>query len=81
MMSRKLLPAALLAVVLSVPNAFGQDVATSNRGGATTGDSARADDEGFDLGWIGLAGLAGLAGLLRRDQNVRAEHRGNRAVA
>ena len=45
--------------------------------------SAARDDDGFDLGWMGLAGLIGLAGLagLSRDRNrhaVTAESSSNR---
>lgn len=41
---------------------------------ATT-DVDRRDDDGMDLGWIGLLGLAGLLGLKRREPNaVRTTH-------
>lgn len=32
-----------------------------------TTDVDRRDDDGIDLGWLGLLGLAGLLGLRRRD--------------
>ena len=34
----------------------------------------RADDDGFDMGWIGLAGLLGLMGLMKRNHD-RVVHR------
>ncbi len=38
---------------------------------ATAGDmtSESRDDDGFDLGWLGLLGLAGLLGLKRKDDD------------
>jgi hypothetical protein len=43
----------------------------SNAGAGTTShtDTARADNEGVDLGWIGLLGLLGLAGLMRKNRD------------
>jgi hypothetical protein len=42
--------------------------ATAQTGTEDTGGYARtADDDGPDLGWIGLLGLAGLLGLRRRE--------------
>ena len=40
---------------------------------ATTGgemsSETRDDDDGFDMGWLGLLGLAGLLGLKRKDND------------
>jgi hypothetical protein len=67
---------AVGAVLLSfaLGSAYAQDRAISDSdlsardNGATT---ARDDDRGFDMGWLGLIGLAGLAGLLPRDRRGR----------
>lgn len=69
-MSRKLV--VILGIVLLLglglsPSLYAQ---AQDQGGATGGtaygDTAR-DDDGPDLGWIGLLGLAGLLGLRRRE--------------
>ncbi len=41
---------------------------TGFRAGTTQTDNA--EDDGMDLGWIGLLGLAGLLGLRRREPTV-----------
>jgi len=41
----------------------------------TTTDRDRADDRGFDWGWLGLIGLLGLAGLSGRTRDVIATRR------
>jgi hypothetical protein len=44
--------------------------ASAQTGTGDTGGYARtADDDGPDLGWLGLVGLAGLLGLKRREPN------------
>jgi MYXO-CTERM domain-containing protein len=47
---------------------------TTNTNAPTTSSARndtgnRADDRGFDWGWLGLLGLAGLAGLMRKDRS------------
>jgi MYXO-CTERM domain-containing protein len=54
----------LLGLGLGV-SAYAQETGTGT--GATTYDTARTDDDGMDLGWLGLLGLAGLLGLKRRE--------------
>jgi len=39
------------------------------------GDGTTQNDDGMDLGWIGLLGLAGLAGLMRRRDTDRRDIR------
>jgi MYXO-CTERM domain-containing protein len=42
--------------------------ATAQETGTTTGTTyAETDDDGPDMGWLGLIGLAGLLGLKRRE--------------
>ena len=41
--------------------------ATAQDTGTTTGMYEERDDDGMDLGWLGLIGLAGLLGLKRRE--------------
>lgn len=62
---------AALLVFVSLP-ALGHAQATGDTGqmtGQSRGQVATTadDDDGMDLGWIGLLGLAGLLGLRRRD--------------
>ena len=65
----KAFSSSVLAVTVGLTLAFscaigvGQD-ATNDR--PEPGNSSRADDDGFDYGWLGLAGLLGLLGLLPR---------------
>ena len=62
---------AALLVLVSAP-AQGEAQTTGDTGqtlGQSSGQVAPAedDDDGMDLGWIGLLGLAGLLGLRRRE--------------
>lgn len=70
-MSRKLVGILGIALLLGLglsPSLYAQ---AQDQGGATGGtaygDTAGRDDDGPDLGWIGLLGLAGLLGLRRRE--------------
>jgi MYXO-CTERM domain-containing protein len=56
----------LLGLGLGV-SAYAQESGTGGTGGTAYGDTARTDDDGMDLGWIGLLGLGGLLGLRRRE--------------
>ena len=70
----------LVFVVSVVSLSLGMTVASSSaqdtmRDGVRPGTTTVSDvnDNGFDMGWLGLVGLAGLIGLMPRD---RQEHRG-----
>lgn len=67
---------AMMAAALAAVPAVAQDhgaAGTGSGSGSAAGsqdmsrrspiESVRHDDDGFDLGWMGLLGLAGLAGL------------------
>lgn len=65
--ARALLGAWAILLVLAgttVPMAYAQTDPTTSPTTTTTGYDT--DDDGPDLGWIGLLGLAGLLGLRRR---------------
>lgn len=47
-------------------SAYAQETGTGT-GATTYDDTARNDDDGMDMGWLGLLGLAGLLGLRRRE--------------
>lgn len=72
---------AMIAAALVTVPAIAQD-AGGNGAAAQSGDmgrtspieSVRHDDDGFDLGWMGLLGLAGLAGLRRKRAVVHDAH-------
>lgn len=68
MMSQVLrITAVALALVASSP-VLAQETATE--------PVEVADDDGFDMGWLGLFGLIGLAGLRgRRDHTTTTTHR------
>jgi hypothetical protein len=82
------LSAAFMALALCAPSAIGQEVddidaatdaatqpaVSAPATDSPTTDTRADDDEGFDLGWVGLAGLAGLLGLLRRDPDTSRGH-------
>jgi hypothetical protein len=78
------LSAAFMALALCPQSAIGQEVDDTNAAtppavsapatDSPTTDTRADDDEGFEMGWIGLAGLAGLLGLLRRDPDTRRDH-------
>jgi MYXO-CTERM domain-containing protein len=75
MWTRKLgivLLASTFAGVLTLP------ASAQNAGDNRSGVETRSGDEGFDLGWLGLAGLIGLIGLRRRDDAPRTVHTANR---
>jgi hypothetical protein len=68
--------AAVVAVALSfaLGSAYAQDTADTDSDMPVRNDgvtTARDDDRGFDMGWLGMIGLAGLAGLLPRDRHDR----------
>ena len=54
-----------LLATAGVERSFAQD--TARVGSSTQADT---EDDGMDLGWIGLLGLAGLLGLRRREATV-----------
>src|SRR5688500_5959978 len=57
--------AGFVAIALFATPAVAQDVGGAENGGTTSGGATtRAEDDGFDPGWIGLAGLLGLLGLM-----------------
>lgn len=60
---------ALLTMSLLAPG----DVSTVSAQEAENRPSAARDDDGFDMGWLGLAGLIGLAGLAGRSRD-RTRH-------
>ena len=59
----------ILVVAASLGGVATLPVSAQNAGDNQSGVSARtsADDDGFDMGWLGLIGLAGLLALRRRD--------------
>lgn len=61
-----------LSLGMTISSSFAQDTTRDEVGARTT--TTRADNDGFDLGWIGLAGLVGLVGLMPRDRHVRNDH-------
>ena len=62
-----------LSLGLTVSSMNAQD--NRNDGvGSNTATTTRSDNDGFNLGWIGLAGLAGLIGLIPRDRTDRRNH-------
>lgn len=58
-----------LSLTMTVDSSSAQDNTLDDAGRTTT--ALQNDNDGFDLGWIGLAGLLGLAGLMPRDQPNR----------
>ena len=54
-----------LAVTAACSVAAAQDNA-GTRDDVNRTTATRSDDDGFDMGWLGLIGLAGLAGLMPR---------------
>ena len=79
--------ASAVAIFLSVSSIYAQDAGNSSIPGdnasqitTSTADNnpartnASTEDDGPDLGWIGLAGLLGLAGLMRKDRHDRHDH-------
>ena len=86
--ARTALIAAALAAVPAVAQDHGATGSGSGSGsamGSGSNDMARTspietvrhDDDGFDLGWMGLLGLAGLAGLRRKRAVVHDHHTAN----
>lgn len=66
MWTRKL---GILVLALGVGGAATLPAAAQNPTDDRSVVSNRADDGGFDLGWLGLIGLAGLLALRRRDDS------------
>ena len=61
-----------LSLGMTMASSFAQDRTNDEVG--TNMATARDDNDGFELGWIGLAGLAGLVGLMPRDRKDRHDH-------
>jgi hypothetical protein len=59
---------SLLAVALLAGTATCALAQSTDTTAGQTTAAVDHDDDGFDLGWIGLLGLLGLAGLRRREQ-------------
>lgn len=57
---------AATVLVLGAAPAFAQDPSTATAPAVTT--TVDDDDNGFDMGWLGLLGLAGLLGLRRKSE-------------
>lgn len=67
--AKKLFTNSLLALTLLT---VGVPVALAATDTSTTETAAAPEqDDGFNLGWLGLLGLPGLLGLLRRDNDRR----------
>lgn len=64
------LAASLLAVSAMMPTTVSAQTPTTDPAVTQTVNDDR-DDDGMDMGWIGLLGLAGLLGLRRRDNADR----------
>jgi hypothetical protein len=68
--ARRLFGTAILSLSLlataAVTPAIAQDAGAGTQGGAST-QTENNNDDGMDLGWIGLLGLAGLLGLRKRE--------------
>ena len=60
---------ALCLGFLTVVSTPAQNNANTNVGGTTR--TVERDDDGFDLGWLGLLGLAGLAVLMKKPREVQ----------
>ncbi len=61
-----------LSLGMTISSSFAQDSTRDGVGARTT--TTRDNNNGFDLGWIGLAGLAGLVGLMPRDRHDRNDN-------
>ena len=63
---------AVATVLVCSSAAFAQGRGTTGGDGGgtdtTTRNDDRRDDNGTDMGWLGLLGLAGLAGLLKKPE-------------
>jgi MYXO-CTERM domain-containing protein len=72
---RRFFQCAAIAATIAVADAatprlaIAQATAMDSSATATSRTTDR-DDDGFDMGWLGLLGLAGLLGLRRRDNVV-----------
>jgi hypothetical protein len=62
---RAVFTGSLVMVGAAMPNAAAAQTPATDP--AATQRDMDYDDDGMDLGWIGLLGLAGLLGLRRRD--------------
>ena len=68
---------ATLLLALSFGAVATLPVSSQNAGdNRSSVENRTADDDGFDLGWLGLIGLAGLLGLRRRDDAHGTLNRG-----
>jgi len=61
-----------LSLGMTVSSNYAQEYVSDEVGSNAT--TARNDNDGFNLGWIGLAGLAGLVGLMPHDRRDRTDH-------
>lgn len=59
--------AAIFGICLMMLLGFGFAATAQTGTGDATGYERTTDDDGPDLGWLGLIGLAGLLGLKRRE--------------
>jgi hypothetical protein len=59
--------AAIFGILALMLLGIGYPAAAQTGAGDATGYDRTTDDDGPDLGWIGLIGLAGLLGLKRRE--------------
>lgn len=59
--------AAIFGICLMMLLGFGFSATAQTGTGDATGYERTTDDDGPDLGWLGLIGLAGLLGLKRRE--------------
>lgn len=62
-------PTVVVSLALTFAPVIAQDTQDRDVGARTT-TVETDDDDGPDLGWLGLIGLLGLAGLMRRDRDV-----------
>lgn len=61
-----------LSLGMTIASSFGQSTTRDNDGVRTT--TTRDNNDGFNLGWMGLIGLAGLVGLMPRTRRDHNEH-------
>ncbi|HJQ81369.1 MAG TPA: WGxxGxxG family protein [Lacipirellulaceae bacterium] len=62
-------PTVVVSLALTFAPVIAQDTQDRDVAARTTAVETE-DDDGPDLGWLGLIGLLGLAGLMRRDRDV-----------
>ena len=62
-------PTVIVSLAMTFAPVFAQDTELRDDGARTTA-AVEDEDDGPDLGWLGLIGLVGLGGLMRRDRDV-----------